>query len=59
MLDATGTLPSIPLVGLTENVCPLHIVEVKVEVTEGIGLINAFTIKVAPIHKPVVGTTEY
>ena len=54
----TGTKPLTPFVGVIINGFPLHMV-VLIGVTPGIGLINAFTIKVAPIHIPVVGTTEY
>ena len=51
-----GTIPFVPLTGITVKPTPLHTVEV-IAVIAGVGLIVTVTVKVAPAQLPEVGVT--
>ena len=53
-----GTMPFVPLVGVTVNNTPLQLTPV-IAVTLAVGLIVTVTAKLAPVHVPDTGVTVY
>jgi hypothetical protein len=54
----SGTIPFNPLVGVTANGKPLHIV-VLIVTTSGVGVTNTVTVNIAPSQLPAFGITSY
>ena len=55
---SSGTNPSVPLVGVTTNEVPVHIVRLIVLIA-GAGLTNTVRLNTSPVHAPNDGVTKY
>ena len=51
-----GTVPLVPLAGVTLKAAPLHVLTV-ISLTAGFGFTVTVTVKVLPVHVPEVGVT--